>query len=216
MQTLEAMGLADNDLRERVRTGTRHELRDRQFLRSLAQYFRPGSILEIGASTGHLSVILKEYGYDVTASDVTPKLVEAIVSRGLKATLVDATKDIPAQTGCRFSNILAQSVGPLFYRNREQVLTTLRCIHDALEPSGRFICIGPYARHQPGRFFSPREQIEIARASGLFRMVVCYPHQIMPPSFYRPWNARLLNVLDHTLAHIASIRLVWVLERPAS
>src|SRR5437763_1847628 len=83
--------------------------------------------------------------------------------------------------------------------------------HAALGPSGRFINIGPYAWRQaePERFFSPLEQIEIARSCGLFRMIACYPHQVLPPSLYRPWNAQVLNLLDHKLAYIASTRLVW-------
>jgi SAM-dependent methyltransferase len=215
MQSFESPGTADDDIRKRVSVGKRHELRDRQFLRGLAQYFRPGPILEIGASTGHLAAILQEYGYDVTASEIAPKLVAAIASRGVKATLVDATKDIVAQTGRRFPNILAQAVGPLIYRDRERVSITLLRVHGALEVSGRFICIGPYAWRQPKpkAFFSPREQIEIALASGFFRMATCFPHQIVPPSFYRPWNARLLNVFDHKLAWIASTRLLWVMEK---
>lgn len=106
------------DLRDRLKTGQRHALRDRQFLRNLQRYFRPGPILELGASTGHLAAILQEYGYDVTASEVAPRLVRAIESRGVKAALIDATADIVAQAGGAFPNILAQGVAPLIYRDR--------------------------------------------------------------------------------------------------
>ena len=214
-ETLESLCLTDRDIRDRVRTGTRHALRDRQFLRSLARYFRPGPILELGASTGHMALLLQQDGSEAIASEVDPRLVRAIASRGIPALLVDATKDIVAQAGRHFPNILAQGIVPLVYRNRAQVLTTLQCVHDALVPSGRFICIGPYAwrQPQPERFFSPREQIALAHESGLFRMVACFPHQVIPTSLYRPWNARLFNLLDHKLAPIASTRLVWVLEK---
>ena len=214
-ETLESLCLTDRGIHYRVSTGRRHALRDREFLRSLARYFRPGPILELGASTGHMAVLLHEDGYDVTASEVEPNLVAAIASRGLKAALVDATHNIAAQTGQSYANILAQAISPLIRRDRVQLLTTLQRIHAALEPCGRFINIGPYAWRQahPERFFSPREQIEIAQSSGLLRMVACFPHQVLPPSLYRPWNARLFNLLDHKLAHLASARLVWVMER---
>lgn len=213
--TLESLCLADQGIRYRVSTGRRHALRDREFLRSVARYFRPGPILELGASTGHMAVLLQEDGYEVTASEVDAKLVRAIATRGVPAVLVDATKDIVAQAGRRFPNILAQGIVPLVYRNRAQVLATLQCVHAALEPCGRFINIAPYAWRQrdPQRFFSPREQIEIAQTSGLFRTIACFPHQVLPPSVYRPWNARLLNLLDHKLAYLASARLVWMMEK---
>ena len=96
-------------LEEWVRIGQRHHARDRLFLRDLARYLRPGPVLELGAATGHLFAILHEYGYDVTASDVSPKFVGAIAGRGLKAAIVDATRSIPQQTGSTYANILAQT-----------------------------------------------------------------------------------------------------------
>ena len=91
----------------------------------------------------------------------------------------------------------------------------MRAIHAALEAKGRLICIGvyPWRQRDPQIFYSPREQIAIALSSGLFRLVAQFPHQIMPTGLYRSWNARLLNLLDHKLAWIASVRLVWVLEK---
>jgi SAM-dependent methyltransferase len=205
----------EDALREWTRIGDRHRLRDQYFLRSLEKHFRPGSVLELGAATGHLSAILHARGYDVTASDVSPRFVDAIAGRGVKAALVDATQDITAQTGNTFANILAQNVLPFILRNREQLLTTLRMVHNALEPSGRLICISARAKkdRNPGAYFSPGEQIDIARSSGLFRIVSVIPHQVVPTGLYRPWNAAMLNFLDHALAGIASVRLVWVMEK---
>lgn len=212
---LDSLCLADPDIRYRVSTGRRHALRDREFLRSLARYFRPGSILELGASTGHLAAVLQEYGYDVAASEIAPKLLRCIAARGLKALLVDATQDIALQARRHFPNILAQGLGPLIHRDPERVLLTLGQIHRALDGSGRFVCIAPYPWRQmnPKAYFSPREQIEIAQSSGLFRMIACFPHQVLPPGLYRRWNAPLLNLIDHKLAHLASTRLVWVMEK---
>ena len=51
-ETLESRSLTDRSIRERVEMGRRHELRDREFLRILERYLRPGSVLEPGASTG--------------------------------------------------------------------------------------------------------------------------------------------------------------------
>jgi hypothetical protein len=214
-ETFESLSLANRNIRERANTGSRHALRDRQFLRGLARHFCPGAILELGASTGHLATILQEYDYDVTASEIAPELVRAMAARGLRSVVVDATQDIVMQTGHRFANVIAQAVSPLGRRNHSQLLATLGHIYAALETSGRFINIAPYAWRQPNprAFFSPREQLEITRACGLFRTIACFPHQVLPPGLYRPWNAHLLNLLDHKLAYVASTRLVWVMEK---
>jgi 2-polyprenyl-3-methyl-5-hydroxy-6-metoxy-1,4-benzoquinol methylase len=202
-------------LKEWTRIGAKHRIRDERFVRTLETYFRPGAVLELGAATGHLSEILHRRGYDVTASDVSPPFVRAAASRGLKSAIVDATCDIHAQTGRRFANILAQNVVPLILRDRATLLKTLAAIHAALEPRGRFISISAHARRarDPSSYFSPREQIEIATATGLFRIVRQFPHQAVPTGLYRNWNAAFLNFLDFQLAKIAAVRLVCVMEK---
>ncbi|HEX3651585.1 MAG TPA: class I SAM-dependent methyltransferase [Rhizomicrobium sp.] len=196
-------------------TAERQGLRDAIFLGKLQHYFRPGPILELGAATGHLSSILRDQGREAIASDISPKFLQAIAERGLPSAFVDATRDIAAQTGRRFPNILAQNVLPLIRRNAEVLSRTLRQIHDGLEPEGRFICISAFAWRQPNpqAFFSPREQFRITQASKLFDVIAHFPHQTLPPGLYRAWNADLLNFIDHKLARIASVRWVWVMEK---
>jgi len=184
-------------------------------LRELSRWFRPGAILEIGAATGHLSEILCRRGYDVVASDYSPALVRAIEARGVPAAIVDATVDIRDQTGRLFANVLAQNVLPLIWRDRDMVRSTLAAIYGALEPDGRLVCISAYARRgeHPESYFTPREQIEIAKATGHFRLLAAIPHQVIPTHCYRPWNARVFNFIDFHAARIFSIRLVWVMEK---
>src|SRR5436305_4072291 len=179
-------GSADPGVLKCLQDAQRHALRDRIFMRTLEPHLRPGRALEIGAATGQLSAILREHGYDVVASDVAPKYLQAIAARGVKGIVVDATRDIAAQTGETYANILAQGVIPLIRRDRAKVLASLRAIHAALEPRGRLICISPYARRQPdpGAFFSPREQMRIAAEAQLFAPVIAFPHQVVPPGLY--------------------------------
>jgi SAM-dependent methyltransferase len=202
-------------LRDWTAIAERHRIRDEYFLRTLQKYFRPGPILEIGAATGHLSAILNAQGYDVTASDISPRFVAAIAARGVPAALVDATRNIHQQTGRFFSNVLAQNVIPLIHRDRDMVLTTLSAIHAALEPSGRLICITARTRRcpDPKAFFSPTEQLKILESSGLFRIERVFPHQIVPTRLYRAWNAAFLNFADFELARVAAVRLVSVMEK---
>jgi len=214
-QPADAHYFTENAVREWRNIGARHRLRDEQFLRRIERYFRPGPILELGAATGHLSAILQEHGLDVTASDISPRFVAAIAERGVPAKLVDAAANIEAQTGRTFANVLAQGVIPLIRRDRATVCSTLARIYSALEPDGRFVCISPHARHSanPQAFFRPREQLEIAQSTGLFRTVDVFPHQVLPPALYRRWNARLLNLVDFHVARLAAVRLVWVMEK---
>jgi SAM-dependent methyltransferase len=206
---------SDEAVREWTRIGEKHRLRDEQFLRSLGRWFRHGPILEIGAATGHLSEILFRRGYEVLASDYSPRLVNAIRARGVPAAVVDATANIREQTNRTFVNVLAQNVLPLIWREKAVVLPTLQAIHDVLEPRGRLICISANERRgkQSQSYFTPREQIAIAKATGLFRPIAIFPHQVTPTSWYRRWNARLLNFLDFKAAHISAVRLVWVMEK---
>lgn len=206
---------ADQAAVEWAMIGAKHRLRDEEFLRVLVQWFRPGSVLEIGAATGHLSEILHERGYDVVASDYSVALVRAIEARGVPAAIVDATADIREQTSRTFANVLAQNVLPLIWRDRDVVKSTLAAIHDALEPDGRLICISAHALRgeHPRSYFTPNEQIEIAKATGLFRMLAAFPHQVIPTGWYRRWNARLFNFLDLHAAHLFAVRRVWVMEK---
>jgi 2-polyprenyl-3-methyl-5-hydroxy-6-metoxy-1,4-benzoquinol methylase len=202
-------------LREWTKIGARHRLRDEYFLQAVEAFFRLGSILELGAATGHLSEILHRRGFDVTASDVSPRFVAAIKSRGLQAALVDATADIHQQTGRVFANVLAQNVLPLIRHDRAMVCSALAAIHAGLEPRGRLICISAHAwrDRDPEFYFTPREQIAITKATDLFRIISIFPHQVVPTKFYRNWNGRLLNFLDFHAAKLAAVRLVWIAER---
>lgn len=214
-QTAEPHYFTERAVQDWTRIAARHRIRDEYFLRVVERYFRPGSILEIGAATGHLSEILQHRGFDVTASDVSPRFVAAIQARGVRAQLVNATANIRGQTGRCFANVLAQGVIPLVRRDPATANATLAAIHAALEPRGRLICISPHAWRDPDpqSYFRPREQIEIARASRLYRIIKVFPHQVVPTALYRTWNAGLFSFLDFQAAKLAAVRLVWVAEK---
>jgi SAM-dependent methyltransferase len=217
MQTSDQHYFTEQALRDWTKIGARHLIRDEYFLRSIETFFRPGPILEIGAATGHVSEILHKRGYDVTASDVSPRFVAAMRTRGLRAEIVDATGNIRSQTGQSFANIFAQNVMPMIRRDRATLIAVLSAAHEALTPSGRLICVGaqPWRCATPGAYFRPREQMEIAKASGFFRPIRIFSHQVVPTSLYRRWNGAFLNMLDFQAARIAAVRLVWVMEKIA-
>jgi SAM-dependent methyltransferase len=215
MPTADKHYFTEQALRDWTKIGARHLIRDGYFLQSIETFFRPGPILEIGAATGHVSEILHRRGYDVTASDVSPRFVAAMRARGLRAEIVDATRNIRSQTGQGFANIFAQNVIPMIRRDRTTLIGVLSNVHESLTPAGRLICVGahPWRCETPGAYFLPREQMEIAMASGLFRPIKIFPHQVVPTSLYRRWNGAFLNMLDFRAARIAAARLVWVMEK---
>ena len=62
---------------------------------------------------------------------------------------------------------------PLIFREKETVCATLAAIHAALEPQGRLVCIGvhPHRGNDPESYFTPHEQIAVAKETGLFRLL---------------------------------------------
>jgi 16S rRNA A1518/A1519 N6-dimethyltransferase RsmA/KsgA/DIM1 with predicted DNA glycosylase/AP lyase activity len=51
----------------------------------------PAVLLELGSGAGQLTVLLRDRGFDVVASDYAPFFVEHLASLGLDARRVDAT-----------------------------------------------------------------------------------------------------------------------------
>lgn len=66
--------------------------------RELRRIGKPGRAIEIGASGGGNSMVLKEYGWDVLATEYLPAGVEIARARGLDAIQADA-RDLPVESG---------------------------------------------------------------------------------------------------------------------
>jgi SAM-dependent methyltransferase len=101
--------------------------------RYLEQYLpKSGRILEIGAAVGGYTIPLAKKGYQVTAVDISPGMLEIcrqkVVAEGLdnKITCVEADgRDLSAVTGRNFDAVLL--MGPLYHlvekADRRQTLT---------------------------------------------------------------------------------------------
>jgi SAM-dependent methyltransferase len=110
-----------------ISEGERQAAKDRVLLPRIATLLGPGRVLELGAGAGQLTLLLRERGFDVLASDYALFFVEHLASLRLDARRVDAC-DIAAAGVGTFPNIFAQSITPLITSDREVILMTYRSV----------------------------------------------------------------------------------------
>ena len=123
----------------------RHQLERDMTLRYFGAYLPPqGRILEIGAATGEYTAWLADRGYQVTAVDLSPSLIEHCRQRlenadtGRVACYVADARDLSGVPGRGFDAVLM--MGPLYHlTQRDNRLAALREAMDRLKPGGLFI-----------------------------------------------------------------------------
>lgn len=201
-------GYAPDRLPAMIATADRQRAKDALFVEMLGPYFVAGPILEIGAGCGQISELLAHRGFNVTASDVQPFLVEHIRSRGVRARIVDALR-LRETIDQSYANILAGGLSTLITPDLDVVRLTYESVAAALPPGGRFIFVLPNLRGEP--WSKPGDHVRIARESGL-DLVARFRHQVLPSSGYRRLPAPLLRFADRTVGRVVGIRVVLVYE----
>jgi SAM-dependent methyltransferase len=135
------------------------------------------TLLEVGSGSGQDSAWFREHGFDVTAVDASPAMVELTRAKGVPARLRHVLDlGLPAES---FDAVY--SINTLLHVPNEDLDAALRAIHDVLAPGGLFF-LGVYGgagsegisatdSHDPPRFFSLRtDQDLLAYASKLFEV----------------------------------------------
>lgn len=124
-------------------------------------------LLEIGAGTGQDSLFFKDRGLQVTATDLSPRMVERCRMKGLDAYVMDFLQlDFPAAS---FDAIYA--FNSLLHVPNADLAAVLGAIETLMRPMGLFY-VGVYGGdqregpaehddHTPPRFFSLRSDDEI-------------------------------------------------------
>ena len=176
----------------------------------VARSFVPGRVLELGAGAGQASVILRDLGWEVVASDYAPFFVDHLRSLGLPAHRVDAT-DIAASRLGRFANIFCQSVTPLITSDLEVVARSYRSIHEALQPGGRLVEIHAQAARHELRS-TMRLHAEQARRAG-FQGVSVVRNQLVPSRAYRAPLRPLAVLAERALGRHLGSRFVLTAQR---
>jgi SAM-dependent methyltransferase len=202
-------GYAPSGLPRMIETARRQRAKDRLFTETLAGCFRPGSILEIGAGCGQLSELLTEQQLDVVASDIQPFFVDYMVSRGLRATVLDAL-NLLAGIDAPYDNIFSNGISTLINPDRETIRRTYDSVRDALNPAGRFVFILPSGWGEHWSKASDHQQI--AESSG-FVMVRRFRNQALPSPLYGRLPVPVLRAIERTVGRILGVTWVLVFSR---
>jgi SAM-dependent methyltransferase len=189
----------------------RQRAKDRLVVEKLADCFRPGPILEIGAGCGQLTDLLRQRHLDVTASDVQPFFVDYMVAQGLPALVVDAL-DLSAGIEKPYDNIFSQSISTLINPDPETIRRTYESVRAALNPGGRFVFILPSRWGEHWSTASDHEQI--AEAAGLL-LLRRFRSQALPSPFYARLPIFLLRTVEGSIGRVVGIRWVLVFARPS-
>jgi 2-polyprenyl-3-methyl-5-hydroxy-6-metoxy-1,4-benzoquinol methylase len=122
----------------------RHQLERDVTWRYLDKYLPPGgNILEIGAATGAYTIPLARRGYDVTAVDLSPKLLEICQKRVAEEQLEEKVTCLAADARdlSKVRNRLFDAVlmmGPLYHLvEKEDRETALEEAYKKLKPGGK-------------------------------------------------------------------------------
>jgi SAM-dependent methyltransferase len=188
-----------------IREGERQAAKDRLLLPRIVDLLGPGRVLELGAGAGQLTLLLRERGLDVIASDYAPFFVEHLVSLGLEARRVDATDIAAADIGA-FPNVFAQSITPLITSDPDVVAETYRSLRSALIPGGRLVHIHAQAERKE-LTATMRAHAALASQAGL-RDVRVERNQLLPSRAYDLPISPLLTLAERLLAPRLGSRFV--------
>jgi SAM-dependent methyltransferase len=155
------------------------------------------TLLEIGAGTGQDSAFFRDNGLTVTATDVSPEMVETCRAKGVDARVMDFLHlDFPPAS---FDAVYALNC--LLHVPSADLPEVLAEIRSVMRPSGLFFLgvyggesrEGPLERdtHVPPRFFALRTDDEIQRyVRPYFEVVDFHVIELQP----RSWNFQSLTL----------------------
>jgi SAM-dependent methyltransferase len=179
----------------------------------LKAHFRSGRVLELGSATGQWVDRLSRFGFQAEGADVFEPFVAEMRRHGLVANLLDATS-LPDEMAGKFDSVLGVGLSPQMNKAVPGATdATYRSVHKVLRPGGRAIFLASIYRNPGTIYRSKSEHIEAINKSGLFKVETIIPFQVLPSGWYRPWNSRLLFLIDRYGAMIRPNFYIYVLEK---
>ena len=137
-------------LQQWIETGRRQEAKDRVLLPEVARSFAPGTGAGAWRRAGQTSLVLRELGWEVVASDYAQFSSTTFSHSGCRRIASMRPTSRP-RSWKRFANVFCQSITPLITSDLEVVFRSYRSIHEALQPGGRMVEIhAQAARHELG------------------------------------------------------------------
>ncbi|WP_442600725.1 class I SAM-dependent methyltransferase [Paenibacillus sp. KN14-4R] len=143
------------------------KLNELDYFLSLLNLRKQTKILDLGAGSGQHSRYIKENGHDVTCIDISPKMVEACIRRGLNALKMDFY-NLSFEDNF-FDGIWAMN--SLLHIPKQDLLNVLKEIRRVMKPESTFY-MGVYGGYnsegiweedpcQPQRFFSFYDEMKM-------------------------------------------------------
>jgi cyclopropane fatty-acyl-phospholipid synthase-like methyltransferase len=174
-----------------------------------------GKLLDLGAGCGGTSIVWKNLGFDVIASDLHPFFVDHMKSLGLNTAIVDATNIQDSLGTSTFDVVFASGLTPQVRRVYENAVKTYESIGNVLNKGGFFIFDFTIARTDEYKktFYNPQEIIQIINSFSYFKLVDTHKTKACPAYFYRHWNKYLLFSVDRLISPIVGLVQRYVIEK---
>ena len=182
----------------------------------LAKRFQlQGKLLDLGAGCGGTSIVWKNLGFDVVASDLHPFFVDHMKTLGLNTAIVDATNIQDSLGASTFDVVFASGLTPQVRRVYENAVKTYESIGQTLNTGGFFIFDFTIARTEEYKktFYNTQEIIDMINSFDYFELVDTHKIKACPARFYRHWNQHLLFAADQLLSPIFGMAQRYVIRK---
>ncbi len=200
---------------DKLRVSRRAEWRATQLYSLIGMRYR--SLVDLGAGQGEMITYFRTAGYRVEGWDISPEAVNALITAGYSAQVVDLESDYFDGT---FDIVACCEV----LQQIEDPAAVLRKVNPVLQPNGRIFYSVPNEYHllrrlgfgEPAeshiQLFSPRRAVELAEVSGYVVEKKLY-QPLVPPRWGKFWSG-VGQWLANLVPSLFSLSIMILAKRP--